>query len=145
MHQPIVLDAAGPALLVGGLLFFLVGIAIVVVVEAGVLAMMRWASFGSSLLDSLVMNVVSLLAGIGLAIGLGTLVERQNGAIELDLPDVAAYALFIALALLVSVVVEALVLLLVRRRGARTWTAVLVANLASYAIVVGLIVGLSLA
>jgi hypothetical protein len=63
-------DVAGPGLIIAagvGLGLAVAGFAAIVLVEAGVLAALRWNRFGRSLVASLLMNVVTTLVGLFVA------------------------------------------------------------------------------
>ncbi|MBA3531249.1 MAG: hypothetical protein H0T73_04925 [Ardenticatenales bacterium] len=88
---------------------------LVVLIEAAVLWKMGWGTFRRSFLDSLGMNVLSVLLGAVILIPLAPL-----------------FLLIIAFAL--SVLIEGGVLTMLKRHPVReTWTGALAANAASYA------------
>jgi hypothetical protein len=63
-------DVAGPGLVIAagvGLGLAVVGFVAIVLVEAGVLAALRWNRFSRSLVASLIMNVATTLVGLVLA------------------------------------------------------------------------------
>jgi hypothetical protein len=114
------LDVAGPGLIVAlgvGLGLAVAGFVVIVFVEAGVLAALRWARFGRALVASLIMNVATTLVGIfvtGLLFSLGS----------------AAWLLF---AFVASVLIEAGVLVLLNRPQARLGLiGALIANVITY-------------
>ena len=124
----ILLDAAGPILILAfGIVALVPAFLIIVVIETGVLLAMRWAGFGATLLDVVLMNLVSTL--IGLLVLVWLTVIAADG-------DAEAWTLIAILgaAFAASVVSEAGILFLRRRRSARaTWLPAIVANVASYA------------
>ena len=124
----IVLDAAGPILFVAfGLVAVAAAYVVIVVVETMVLAAMRWASFGRTLADVLLMNVISWAIGFGILMWIGF-----GGVLGGD--DQPLLLVTLAVAFVASVVSEALFRMLMRRQPRpRTWSAALFANLASYA------------
>jgi hypothetical protein len=140
--------AAGPAIFLFGVVAGVILVFVIALVEAAVLRLLSWASFWRSLLDSFVMNLVSALAGLVLNVFAADYYQSCGYS-----PDrggrfcewlVSPWAL-LALAWLLSVLVEGGVLLLLRRRAARqTWLAALVANIASYALI-GLLMALGVA
>jgi len=107
--------AAGPVSSSSGVNLVVV-LALIIVIEALALRLMKWHSVGRCFLDSTLMNLASALVGFLIfSAGLGW------------------WSLLIAFVL--SVVIEAGVLLLLKRHPARrTWLASLIANAASYAV-----------
>ena len=125
--NPIVLDAGGPLLLVAA--FGAVGLVLlpaIFIVEAIVMALMKWGTFWRSLLDAIIMNLASTLLGL---IGVcGLLYNTPN-------LNLVSGILFVLVTWAVSVVVEGAVLTLLKRHARRqTWLTALAANTASYAL-----------
>ncbi len=120
-----VFDVAGP-----GVLLFMVGAGlgglciltlVITLLEAIVLLLLKWGSFGRSLAAALVMNLVTTM------IGFGMLVFMKGDAVYLGL----------LLDFLLSILIEGGVLMLFRRGAARAnWIASLSANAASYLIII---------
>ncbi|MFN2483644.1 MAG: hypothetical protein ABR509_01735 [Candidatus Limnocylindria bacterium] len=123
----ILLDAAGPILVLAfGIVALVPAFLIIVVVETGVLLAMRWAGFSSTLLDVLLMNLVSTLIGLIVLVWLTFLAANGDTGAGVLIAIVAAT--FVA-----SVISEAGILLLRRRRTAReTWPPAIAANVSSY-------------
>jgi hypothetical protein len=128
--------AAGPAVFAFGVVAGVVLVFIIALVEAVVLRLLRWAGFWRSLLDSFVMNLVSTLVGLVLNAFAADFYQSCGYS-----PDrggrfcdwLVSPRSLLALAWLLSVLVEGGVLLLLRRHSARqTWLAALAANIASY-------------
>jgi hypothetical protein len=113
-------DVAGPGLIIAagvGLGLAVAGFVAVVLVEAGVLAAMRWNRFRRSLVASLMMNVATTLVGLFLA---GLLFSF--GSIR-----------WLLVTFVLSVLIEAGVLaLLDRPRTRQGLMAALVANVVTY-------------
>jgi hypothetical protein len=115
------LDVAAPSLLLGlGLLLWLVLLCLIIIIESAVLQLMRWGDFKRSLAGAIWMNLASTLFGL-----IFTLLANELGG----------FSLLISWAL--SVVIEALVLMR-HKPGERrhNWLVALVANLASYLILI---------
>jgi hypothetical protein len=113
-------DVAGPGLFVAlgvGLGLGIAGFVIIILVEAGVLAALRWARFGRALVASLIMNVATTLVGLfvtGLLFSLGS-------------------TAWLLSAFVASVLIEAGVLVLLNRPQARLGLiGALVANVITY-------------
>ena len=115
-------DVVGPGVfLLFGLAGFLVFSMIVFVLEAVVLWLLKWDTFGRSLLSSFLMNLASTILGV-LLIGL-LLTGLLNGFLSF----VLAFGL--------SVVIEGIVLMMIKRDLARENSRVVtIANIASYAL-----------
>ena len=137
----ILLDAAGPVLLAFfGAFAAAVALVLAVVVEAGVLRVLRWASTGRCFLDSLLMNVASTVMGIVLLMVAGSVASGSGVNPE----DAALWWVLLAATFVLTVVIEAIALLLLHRgSGVRAWRASLVANVASYVLIAGLVILLS--
>jgi hypothetical protein len=114
------LDVAGPGIFLAAGVGLGVGLAafvVVVLVEAGVLSLMRWARFGRALLASLVMNVATTVVGLFVA------------ALALS----TGFGVWLLFTFAASVLLEAGVLALMDRPKARLGAvAALVANLITY-------------
>lgn len=114
------LDVAGPGLIVAlglGVAAGLAAFVAVALVEAGILTVLRWSGVGRALLAAVVMNVASGVVGlflIGFVFSVG-------------------YVVWLSLAFVLSVLIEAGVLALMDRPKARLGAiASLAANLATY-------------
>lgn len=120
-----VFDVAGP-----GVVLFMVGAGlgglciltlVITLLEAIVLLLLKWGTFGRSLVAALVMNLVTTM------IGFGMLVFMKGDAVYLGL----------LLDFLLSILIEGGVLMLFKRGAARAnWIAALSANAASYLIII---------
>lgn len=120
-------DAAGPALLVGIGLIAALALAIIFLVEALILWRLGWATFWRSLAGALVANIASAAVGL-----IFVLFWRPP-----------ALTLFLVLSFVVSVVVEAGILILFKRNAvAENWRASLILNVVSY-VLVGLLMVLA--
>lgn len=123
MYTPFSADVAAPGLLLfAALPALLLGLALIVFLEAFVLWLVRWARFGRSLLASLAANLLSAVVGAVLTL--------------LFLLRVDSW-IMIGVAFLLSILIEAPVLMLFRRGAARAcWIAALEMNLLSYGLVI---------
>lgn len=120
-----VFDVAGP-----GVVLFMVGAGlgglciltlVITLLEAIVLLLLKWGTFGRSLVAALVMNLVTTM------IGFGMLVFMKGDAVYLGL----------LLDFLLSILIEGGVLMLFKRGAPRAnWIAALSANAASYLIII---------
>ena len=138
--MPIIADvAAGPAILifgliVGGGLLLAIGM-----VEAIMLWLLKWGSFWRSLRDSLIVNGASALVGIVMYV-LGTPREvysgydpARGGRIYEQFPPTIPPLLAALLAWGLSVAIEGgLLFLLAKRPAGQTWRAALAMNIVSY-------------
>jgi hypothetical protein len=121
MFSSVPYDVAGPgvllavaALSVGALIVLTL---IISVVEATVMFFLKWDKFGRSLWASLLMNVTSTIFG-GVLIALGLL---------------GGSYIWLAVAFVLSVLIEGGILMLMKRGAARqNWIASLISNLVSY-------------
>src|SRR5262245_60387652 len=141
--QIIIADvAAGPIFLLFGLVVGCTLLGVIVLIEAAVLRLLNWGIFWRSLRDSLIVNVASALAGIAMYV-LGTprtisdgYDPARGGRIYETLPPIIPALLAWALAWALSVAIEGGLLFLLAKRPARqTWTAALVINIVTYALV----------
>ena len=115
------LDVAAPGLLIGlGLLLWVVLLCLIIIIESAVLQLLRWDGFKRSLLGALWMNLASTLVGL---------------VFVLLATELGLFSLLVSWGL--SVVIEAMVLMRLKP-GARphNWLASLIANLASYLILI---------
>jgi hypothetical protein len=125
MFTSIPYDVAGPGVLLA-IAAFSVGALIVLtfvisVVEAIVMLFLKWDKFGRSLWASLLMNVTSTIFG-GVLVALGLL---------------SGSYIWLAVAFVLSVLIEGGVLMLMKRGAARqNWIASLIANVASYLFII---------
>lgn len=112
-------DVAGPGVIIVAagmsLLVLMIFMAVITVLEAVVLVVMKWGTFWRSLLASFVMNAVTTLVGFVILAGpVGLLVD-----------------------FILSVLIEGVILLLFNRGASRkNWIAALVANGVSYLFVI---------
>jgi hypothetical protein len=135
--MPVIADvAAGPIVLIFGLIVGGGLLLLLTLVEAVVLRLLRWGSFGRSVLDSLLMNMASALVGFVLSIFAGNLwqtcgYDPNRGGRWCEWL-ISPWVLLV-LAWLLSELIEGGVLLL---RGhhppRRTWLAALACNIVSY-------------
>lgn len=122
MFTSIPYDVGAPWVVIAAVAVFGVGAAIVLtliisVVESIVMLLLRWDKFGRCLWASLLMNVTSTIFG-GVLIALGLFGNSY---------------FWLAAAFVLSVLIEAGVLMLMKRGAARqNWIASLIANLVSY-------------
>ena len=125
MFTSIPYDVVGPGVLLA-IAAFSVGALIVLtliisVVEAIVMLLLKWDKFGRSLWASLLMNVTSTIFG-GVLIALGLL---------------GGSYIWLAVAFLLSVLIEGGVLMLMKSGAARqNWIVSLTANVASYLFII---------
>ena len=125
MFSSIPLDVAGPGVLVAAAIFGLGALIVITLVisliESIVLYLFKWDRYGRSLWASILMNVTSsIFGGILVIVGL-----YQTSF------------LWFIIAFLLSVLIEAGVLILMKRGAARqNWTVALVANLMSYLLII---------
>jgi hypothetical protein len=108
-----------------GVLGFMVVLAffVIALLEAAVLTAARWAGFGRSLVDALLVNLVSTLLGVVFYL-------MPVGS---SWPDLTVFGLYFGL----SVLVEGGVLLVRRREhgAGRTWLLAALANVVSYGLI----------
>ena len=117
-------DIAGPQALYAslglGLVALIIGTLIIVFIEAAVLKLLKWGTFRRSLLAAFTMNLVTTLIGL---CGLSFLFLTTAPVLIVEF--------------LLSVLVEGGILVLFKRGAAReNWLAALLANLASYLLVI---------
>lgn len=130
---PIIRDPAVPLLVSLGLFVA------IVVSEGAVLWAFRRKSWGRSLLHAFIMNLVSTIVGFVLAV-LYLLLLTQ---LLISLSSGIRLTLFVLATWLSSVLIEGLVLRGLKWEGnARTWKALVVANIVSYLILAGAMVSL---
>lgn len=125
MFTSIPFDVAGPGVLIAIAAFSIVALIVLTIIitiaEAIVMLLLKWDKFGRSLLASLLMNVTSTIFG-GVLIALGVL----GGS----------YAWLVA-AFVLSVLIEGGVLMLMNRGAVRqNLLTSLIANLASYLVII---------
>ena len=125
MFTSIPLDVAGPGVLLAIAAFsigaLIVLTLIITVAEAIVMLLLKWDKFGRSLWASLLMNVTSTIFG-GVLIALGVL---------------GGSYIWLAVAFVLSVLIEAGVLMLMKRGEVRkNLLTSLIANLASYLVII---------
>ena len=124
MYASILYDVGGALVAFG--VGLIIPTLIIAVVEAVVMFLLKWGNFRRSLWISLLMNVTSTIFGIG-----GVLV----GSFTI-FTDISIW-LAVAIAFLLSVLIEGAVLLLSKRNAVRlNWSASLIANIASYLLVI---------
>ncbi len=122
--MPIIADAGlGPLFDVLVPIIFLCSAVIIVMLEAAVLYSMKWKSFGYSIGDSLVMNIISTIAGI--------IIFRNSFPTRW-----ADRLLLLLMTFAVTVIIEGLWLVLNRKSNtiARALLVAFAANLASYSL-----------
>jgi hypothetical protein len=117
-------DVAGPSLQaeagLGWLIVIFINLAIIAI-ETVVLWQLKWAPFKRSLLGAFVMNLATTIVGAGQVVLFSSLLGYM--------------ALLTDFAL--SVLIEGLVLMLFDRRSTRkNWVAALIANIASYLLII---------
>jgi len=125
MFASIPFDVPGPGVLIAAAVFSLGALTvltlIISVVESIVMLLLKWDKFGRSLWASLLMNVTSTIFG-GVLIALGVFSDSY---------------IWLAVAFVLSVLIEGGVLMLMKRGAARqNWIASLVANLVSYLLII---------
>ena len=124
MHLTPPIDVGEPGLAFGllalGASFLIVLTLLITVIESAVLQFLRWDEFKACLKAALLMNLASLVVGFVML----TLIQRLALA-------------GILIAWMLSVVIEALALSLMKRGQARkNWAAALLANLVSYLLLI---------
>ena len=124
MQFSVLYDVAGPGTLIAGAVFSLLALIgltlIITLIEALVLFWLKWNRFWRSFLSALLMNIASSVLGLFVAI-----------------PMLSFGFVGIVAAFIVSVFVEGVVLVLMKRGNQKqNWTAALLANLASYVLVI---------
>lgn len=125
MFTSIPYDVAGPGVLLAAAVFsfgaLIVLTLIISIIEAVVMLLLKWGKFGRSLWASLLMNVTSTIFG-GVLIALGLF---------------GGSYIWLAVAFVLSVLIEGGVLMLMKRDAARqNWIASLIANVASYLFII---------
>jgi len=125
MFTSIPYDVAGPGVLFAAAAFsfgaLIVLTLIISIVEIIVMLLLKWGRFGRSLWASLLMNVTSTIFG-GVLIALGLF---------------GGSYVWLAVAFVLSVLIEGSVLILMKRGAARqNWIASLIANVASYLFII---------
>jgi hypothetical protein len=125
MFSSIPFDVAGPGVLVAAAIFGLGALIVITLVisliESIVLFLFKWDRYGRSLWASILMNVTSSIVG-----GILVVIGLYQTSIS-----------WFVLAFLLSVMIEAGVLVLMKRGAARqNWTVALVANLVSYLFII---------
>ncbi len=124
MFTSIPYDVAGPGTLVAVAAFSVAALILLTIIisvaEAVVMFLLKWGSFVRSLLASLLMNVTSTIFG-GVLVVVGFYSDPY---------------LLLAIGFVLSVVIEGGVLMLMKRdSGLRNWIVSLVANSASYLLI----------
>ena len=117
-------DVAGPGVLLASAVLGLLSLTgltlLITLIETLALFLLKWDRFWRSFLAALLMNVASTILGLFAAV-----------------PMLAFGFIGVLTAFVVSVLVEGVVLVLMKRGvGKQNWVAALVANLASYALVI---------
>jgi len=145
-----------PIMMVLGLMGMLISFPAIVIIEAAVFKNMLWSdsTYSNAILLSLFANVVS--AGIGYLLGLTGIfsgywgfalgiIERRTGADYYNAPPIAGLALWIAMILgfwFLSILIEGALLVFIEwwlepfYSSRKVWWASLVANTASYAMLI---------
>jgi hypothetical protein len=125
MFTSIPYDVAGPGILLAAAAFsfgaLIVLTLIISILETVVMLLLKWGKFGPSLWASLLMNVTSTIFG-GVLIALGLF---------------GGSYVWLAVAFVLSVLIEGGVLMLMKRGAARqNWIASLIANVVSYLFII---------
>lgn len=125
MFASIPFDVPGPGMLIVAAVFSLGALIvltlIISIIESVAMLLLKWDKFGRSLWASLLMNVTSTIFG-GVLIALGLFSDSY---------------IWLAVAFVLSVLIEGGVLMLMKRGAARqNWIASLVANLVSYLLII---------
>jgi hypothetical protein len=125
MFTSIPYDVAGPGVLLAAAAFsfgaLIVLTLIISIVETVVMLLLKWDKFGRSLWATLLMNVTSTIFG-GVLIALGLF---------------GGSYVWLAVAFVLSVLIEGGVLMLMKRGAARqNWIASLIANVVSYLFII---------
>jgi len=117
-------DAAGPLVMVGLSCSLLIILTLIIsTLESVVMFLLKWGRFSRSLWASLLMNIASTMFGLVALAFLDVLIGDSN--------------LVLAIAFLLSVLIEGGVLMLMKRGATRqNWIASLTANLASYLFII---------
>ncbi|MCB9234538.1 MAG: hypothetical protein H6581_22980 [Bacteroidia bacterium] len=128
MNTGIILDAAPGFMLVtlGGIMLLVLALAIVL--EGFILYFLGYKPLKNSLVDSLIINLVSGLAGLLLSLGP-----------RLDFLDQGKYQVIIFL-FAITLVIEGLILTFLRKKSysvPRVWLAAFLINVASYGFLLG--------
>ena len=132
--------AVGPIIAFGGLIAGLFVLLPVILVEAVVMRLMKWGSFGMALRDSALANIVSTVVGvIGAILFYNTLYSctvqvSADGAQRAEQCGFAVSPLLgFVLAAIASILIEGIFLFYYRKLPVRlTWDAVIAANVVSY-------------
>lgn len=125
MHASLSFDVAGPGILVAAAVFgfgALVALTLFIsFAESIVIFLLKWDKYGRSLLASLLMNVTSTIFG-GILVAIGALYSSF---------------IWLAVAFVLSVLIEGGILLLMKRGAARqNWIASLLSNIVSYVLII---------
>ncbi len=125
MHASLSFDVAGPGILVAAAVFgfgALVALTLFIsFAESIVMFLLKWDKYGRSLLASLLMNVTSTIFG-GILVAIGALYSSF---------------IWLAVAFVLSVLIEGGILLLMKRGAARqNWIASLLSNIVSYVLII---------
>jgi hypothetical protein len=117
-------DAAGPLVMVGLSCSLLIILTLIIsTLESVVMFLLKWGRFSRSLWASLLMNIASTMFGLVALAFLDVLIGDSN--------------LVLAIAFVLSVLIEGGVLMLMKRGATRqNWIASLTANLASYLFII---------
>ena len=135
--------AVGPTILFGGLALGLIVFIPIMIVEALALWGLKWASFGRSLLDSLIANLASTIFGLAFFTLFFTTsfqcqrVPTADGQHSLQSCDwTISPGRWLVVMVVLSILIEGGVLLLLKRHPPRkTWSSVVIANIGSYILV----------
>lgn len=117
-------DAAGPLVAVGlGCILLIILTLIISTLESIVMFLLKWGRFGRSLWAALLMNITSTIFGLVALAFSDVLIGDSNN--------------LLAIAFVLSVLIEGGVLMLMKRGAARqNWIMSLIANLASYIFII---------
>jgi hypothetical protein len=131
--------AAGPAIVLFGLVIGGLFLLVIALVEGIVLWRLRWGSFGRSLRDSLIVNLGSGLVGlllINYASNLWQVCGYDPARGGRWCEQLVSPLMLLVWAWLLSVLIEGGLLMLLAKHPARKiWTAALVINVVSYLII----------
>jgi hypothetical protein len=111
---------------IGYILYYIAGLiafAAIIPLEAIVLRLLKWGSFGYSLLDSFLINLASIIVGFGLAIA----------GIPFAISPPGSLVLSLLFALALSIIIEGAILWMLRKKSLQeTLLAAVMINVVSY-------------
>ncbi|HEY83511.1 MAG TPA: hypothetical protein G4N96_00150 [Chloroflexi bacterium] len=122
-------DVAIGAMLAFGAILLVISFIVVVLLESLALKLLKWNGYWRSLWASFLMNLVSTLVGLPLML----------------LPISANPVMYLPVTWGLSVIIEGSILILMKRSGGRqNWIAAIIANIASYILLMLLLLVMSL-